>query len=176
MQRHALALQAQPHIGVTARHQFAAGIIEPKLHPRGAGSDVDGLGGGFHRRRKRPARIFRHIDHGLGADPDRRHVSLRNVDIDAQLADIGDHEHRWPRTAAGIDQRADVGVARGDHAVEGCCDLLVGRQRLQPLDIGLAGIHRRLLVGEIGGALVDFLHRHEIRGDQRFSAVQGCFR
>ena len=30
--------------------------------------------------------IFRHRDHGLGADLDRRHVVLRHVDVDAQLA------------------------------------------------------------------------------------------
>jgi hypothetical protein len=41
------------------------------------------------------------------------------------------------RAAAGIDQRADVGVARGDHAVERHGDLLVAGQRFQPLDIGL---------------------------------------
>ena len=65
------------------------------------------------------------------------HIVLRHVDIDAQLGDVGHHEHRGPRAAAGIDQRADVGVARGDHAVERHGDLLVARQRLQPLDIGL---------------------------------------
>ena len=132
--------------------------------------------GGFHRRRERPAWIFRHGDHGLGADPDRGHVGLRNVDVNAQLADVGYYEHRRPGATARIDQRADVGVARGDHAVERHGDLLEAGQRLQPLDIGLAGIHRSLLVGEIGGALVDFLHRHEIRSEQRFPPRQRRFR
>ena len=37
VQRHGVALQAEAHIGVAARHQFAAGIIQRQLHPRGAG-------------------------------------------------------------------------------------------------------------------------------------------
>src|SRR5438046_5673376 len=40
------------------------------------------------------------------SDPDRGYIGLRNVDIDAQLADIGYHEHRRPGAAARIDQRA----------------------------------------------------------------------
>ena len=59
--------------------------------------DVDRLRGGLHRRRERAVRIFRHRQHGLRADPDRGHVVLRHVDIDAQLGDVGDHEHRRAR-------------------------------------------------------------------------------
>ena len=81
-----------------------------------------------------------------------------------------------PDTAAGIDQRADVGVARGDHAVERPGDLLVAGQRFQPFDIGLAGFDGGLLVVEVGGALVDFLHRDEVRGEQRLAPRQRCFR
>ncbi len=33
-----------------------------------------------------------------------------------------------------------------------------------------------VLVGEIGGALVDLLRRDEVGGDQRLAPVQGCFR
>ena len=164
------------HIGVAARHQLAGGIIQRQLHPRGARGDIDRLRRGLHRRRKVAVRIFRHRDRGLGADLDRRHVVLGNVDIDAQLGDVGDHEHRRARAAAGIDQRADVGVARGDDAVERHGDLLVAGQRLEPLDIGLAGIDRGLLVGEVGGALVDFLRRDEVGRDQRLAPRQRRFR
>ena len=125
---------------------------------------------------KGAVRIFRHRDHGLGADLDRGHVVLRHVDIDAQLGDVGHHEHRRARAAAGIDQRADVGVARGDHAVERHGDLLVAGERFEPLDIGLAGIDGGLLVGEVGGALVDFLRRNEVRSDQGLAPVQRRFR
>ena len=138
MQRHGVTLQAHAHIGIAARHQLAAGIVERKLHPRRAGADIDRLRGGLDRRRERPVRIFRHRDHRLGADLDRGHIALRDVDVDAQLADVGYHEHRRAGAAAGIDQRADVGVAGRDHAVERHGDLLVARQRLQPFDIGLA--------------------------------------
>ena len=46
----------------------------------------------FNRRGKGPVGIFRHRDHGLGADLDRRHEILRHIDIDAQLRDVGNNE------------------------------------------------------------------------------------
>ncbi len=98
MQRHGVALQAHADIGIAARHQLAAGIVERKLHPRRAGTDIDRLRRGLDRRVESPVRIFRHRDHGLGADPDRGHVALGHVDIDPQLADVGDHEHRRARS------------------------------------------------------------------------------
>ena len=176
MQRHGVALQVQADIGVTARHQFARRIVQRKLHPRGAGGTIDRLRGCLDSGRKRPVRIFRHGERGLGTELDRRHVVLRHVDIDAQLGDVGDHEHRRSRAAAGIDQRADIGVARGDDAVKRHRDLLVAGERFQPFDIGLAGIDGGHLVGEVGGTLIDFLRRNEIRGDQRLAPVQRRFR
>jgi hypothetical protein len=84
-------------------------------------------------------------------------------------------EHRGPGAPSCIDQSANVGIAGGDDAVEWHGDFLVTGQCFQPFDIGLPGVHRGLLVGEVGGALVDFLHRDEIRGDQRFPTIQRRF-
>ena len=73
---------------------------------------------------------------GLGADSDIRHVILRHVDVDPQLAGLGNDEQR--RSAAvGIDQRAEIGVARGDKAVERRGDALVFFQDAKPVEIGL---------------------------------------
>ncbi len=54
MQRHGVALQAHAHIGVAARHQLAAGIVERQLHPRRAGGDIDRLRGRLDRRGEGP--------------------------------------------------------------------------------------------------------------------------
>ena len=85
---------------------------------------------------------------------------------------VGDDEHRQPGARAGADQRADVGVALGDDAVERRGDRLVAGQRLQPLDVGLAGMDGGLLVGEVGGALVDVLLRDDGRTQQGAAARQ----
>ncbi|MFK4559963.1 hypothetical protein ABIF95_002493 [Bradyrhizobium ottawaense] len=175
-ERRGIALEVELHAGIAAGHQLSVRIVEPELHARGAGGDVDGLRGRLHRRLESPVRILGQRDRRLGAYLDRRHVVLGHVDIDAQLGDVGDHEHRRARAATGIDQRADIGVARGDDAVERRGDLLVAGQRFQPLDIGLARIDGRVLVREIGGALVDLLRRDEVGGDQRLAPVQRCFR
>ena len=71
------------------------------------------------------------------------HVVLRHVDIDAQLGGVGDDEHRRPAAAAGIDQRADVGGARGDQPVERRDDALVFLKHSQAVEIGLGGLDGR---------------------------------
>src|ERR1700674_5483738 len=50
VQRHAVALQVQAHIGEGARHQFTSGVVEGELHLRGAGIDIDRLRGSFDHR------------------------------------------------------------------------------------------------------------------------------
>jgi len=65
--RHAVALQAQAHIGEGARHQFTSGVVEGELHLRGAGIDIDRLRGSLDHRIEGTILVFRHGDHGLGA-------------------------------------------------------------------------------------------------------------
>ena len=43
-----------------------------------------------------------------------------------------------------------IGIARGDHAVERRQHILVAGQRLQPIDIGLVRLDGRLFAGEVG--------------------------
>ena len=53
---------------------------------------------------------------------------------------------RWPGTAgAGIDQVPDIGIARGDHAVEGRVDFLERLQLLEAFHIRLCGRHHGFL-------------------------------
>jgi len=54
-------------------------------------------------------------------------------DIERQLGDVGDHEHRRPEPPPALISR-DVGIARGDDAVEGTVIFLY--RSVPPLDIG----------------------------------------
>jgi len=73
----------------------------------------------------------------------RRHL-LRHLHVDAHLVNVGDAEQlrsgAAAGAAAGIDERADVGLARGHHAVERRGDVLEACQRLQAVDVALGGI------------------------------------
>ena len=52
-------------------------------------------------------------------------------------------------------------------------EALAGYKKITaPFDIGLAGVDRGDFVGEISRALVDFLHRDKVRGDQGLAARQ----
>ena len=61
------------------------------------------------------------------------------------------------RALAGIDQRADVGIALGHDAVEGRQHALEGFQLLQAGQVGGRGLARGGLGGRIAGALVGIL-------------------
>ena len=58
---------------------------------------------------------------------------------------------------ARLDEGADVGIARGDHAVERREDFLEALQLLQPADIGFTGIDQRALGREIARGLIALL-------------------
>ncbi len=60
---------------------------------------------------------------------------------------------------AGVDQRADIGVARRDHAIEGRVDLLVGLQIFEALDVGGGGIDDGLLRVHVADDVVGILPR-----------------
>ena len=121
-------------------------------------------------------RDIRGRDHCLGADPDHRDERLRHVDVDAQLAGIGHHEHRRGRAAAGIDKGSQVRFARGDHAVEGRQHILVAGQRLEPVNIGLVRLDGRLFTGEVGNSLVQVLLGNSARVGKALPPFQGRLR
>ena len=84
------------------------------------GRGIDGLGGARHRAGELlPGKLLQRDD-GIHADLDGRRVGLRNGDVDAQRIDPRDVEELFarPLPASGIDQRAGIDVALGEHAVE----------------------------------------------------------
>ena len=60
------------------------------------------------------------------------------ADVDSQPVDGGDMKQfaRGAAAATGIDQRSNIGVARGDHTVEGSVNRLERLQLFQPFHIG----------------------------------------
>ena len=67
---------------------------------------------------------------------------------------------------AGVDQRADVGGARGDKAIERRDDALVLFEHPQAVEVGLRGANQPLFVGGVGRALVEVLLRYRVGGDE----------
>ena len=77
-----------------------------------------------------------------------------------------------PALEPAVDQRADVGVALGDDALERRRDVLEAGEHLQPFDIGLAGVDGGLLVFKVGGALVHVLLGDGVGDDQGLPALE----
>ena len=63
---------------------------------------------------------------------------------------------------AGVDQRADVGVARRHHAVERRDERQKAFERVQAVEIGLGGHRRRRLGGQVVSFLVRALERDRL--------------
>ena len=73
----------------------------------------------------------------------------------------------------GVDQRADVDVARGDHAVEGRVDLLEALCLFQAPHVEGGGIHHGLLGLQVAHFVFDVLLRHGFGLQERFVARGG---
>ena len=105
---------------------------------------------------------------------------LGNVDVNAHAVDVGDLKEGAPRRAAGVDEIADIDVARRHDAVERRLDLLKAGQLLEPADrgllrhdIGLGDRHRGGAGG--GGQVVGvalLLARPALRDELRGSLVR----
>ncbi len=78
-----------------------------------------------------------------------------------------------PRARIGVDQRADIGVARRHDAVERRRQPLEGEEHFQPVDGGQGGLGERRLDREVAGLLVDRLAGHGIGAAELLPAGGG---
>ena len=132
-------------------------------------------------RGKVPPRILLRgqVDRRTGRDVGR--AVLRHVDEHAQRAGLlqmeqlaGQAGTAWRATRG--DERADVDVARGDHAVERCADRFVRHQLVQVRDVRLRGREHRTLRVHVGHLRVGVLLRHRLRRQHVLPALRGRFR
>jgi hypothetical protein len=90
----------------------------------------------------RPGEL-RHLKSRLQAGSERGRESLRDLYVDADLLQVGHFEQLLPGVP-GVDQGADIRVARSDDAVEGGDNVLERFHRFQALHVGAGRIHRCL--------------------------------
>ena len=119
------------------------------------------------------------VDRRTGRDVGR--AVLRHVDEHAQRAGLlqmeqlaGQAGTAWRATRG--DERADVDVARGDHAVERCADRFVRHQLVQVRDVRLRGREHRTLRVHVGHLRVGVPLRHRLRRQHVLPALRGRFR
>jgi hypothetical protein len=168
------------HIRVSAGQQFALGIIHIHLDPQRARGWVDRVVGTRQDAGESFSGIFVDCYGRPRAYSHRGSIALGHRDVDAQHFDRRRMEQFGSRsTGAGIDQVADIGVAHGDHASERRIDILVGLQLRQPIHIGLARHHDRLIGDEGRSGVVAFMRRYrlglqQVLGASRRGAGQLC--
>src|SRR4030095_910738 len=100
-------------------------------------------------------------------------IDLGNGDVDAECVDRrqGEESLAW-RTRAGINQGADIRVARRDHAIERRIDLLEGLQLLESAHIGSLRIEGGLQRVVVPNGLVGFLLGYGISLQEALPAVR----
>ena len=156
---------------VRAGQELAARVVDLHLAQQCARGGVDGIGGAGEDAAKHLAGKL------LERDGDRRarsrglRLHLRHPDVDAQLV-RGCQAKQLARLGRrpGLDQGADIGIARGDDAVERRVDALEPLQILQAADIGRVRLDGGGLRAEIADLLVGFLLGHGLGLQQRLPA------
>ena len=77
------------------------------------------------------------------------------------------------RCRAGVDEVADIGVARGDDAVEGSVDFLEGLELLEAADVGFGGVDGGLLGGCVAHGHVGLLLGDGVGFEEVLIALRG---
>src|SRR6185437_15909646 len=129
------ARQLEVDLGVRARVELARVVVDVDLHQQGAEGGVDGVRGADDLAGEASARELGDREGRGHARDGGPRVDLRHVHVDAQHLVGGEVKKLAAR--AGVDQRADVDVARGDDAVEGGEHVLEAGQLAEPPDVGL---------------------------------------
>ena len=159
---------------VASRFEQVRGIVHIDFGEQGPRSVVNGSRTSDDGSLESPAGEFGENQIRVQPRPDLRGIELRDIDIDAQRVQGRDVKQfaRGSAAAAGIDQLADVGIARRDHAVKGRVHFLEGLHVLQPLHIGLGRFDGGPAGIVISRGIVDVLLRDRIRF-QQFLVARG---
>src|SRR5439155_1445611 len=143
--------QLHVNFSVSACEELTCRIIHRDFNEQCAGTGVDRTCG-TNELALEPAigkfsqsQICRHT--GLG----HLRIGLRHIDVNAKMVRLGNVKQLTARAGAGagIDQRADIGVAGSDHTAERRINFLKRLQLFQTLHIGV----RTRINGSIGEGL-----------------------
>src|ERR1700733_12503266 len=139
-ERGALLGQRELYLGIHAGQQGSVAVIDLHLGEHGAGGVVERRRIANYRPGVGPPQTLPYIDRSLLAVFDVDCLGLRNVDLDAQRAALGNAEQRLGRArVARADQVAAFYVALGDHSVKGGDDALEALHLLEARYVGPVG-------------------------------------
>ncbi len=167
---------AEANLDIAARLERAVGVGRQQLDEQRPGAGGDRSRRRDDRRREGPAGVIGQGERCREARLEDCGIVLRHVDVDANLADVGDGEQRLGVARAGADEVADVGVARRDDAGERRGDRREALGRQQPVEVGDLRIDQGRLDREVAVLLVRFLPRHRRRLEQLRPAFCRRFR
>ncbi len=166
---------------IRAGHQRAVAVVDVDLDTQRARDGIDRARAARDLRGKAPARILRRrqIDGRAGRHAGR--AVLWHIDEHAQRVRLFEMEQfagqaRAARRAARGDERADVDVACGDHAVERRGDRLVRHEFGKMRDVRLRGREHRALRVHVRDLRVGVLLRDRLRFQHVLPALCGRFR
>src|SRR6202453_1314262 len=89
-------------IGITTWQQLALRVVCFQLHQQRPRAWLDRIGGAHQLCIERPSGVFGKPQINVDAGPNTRGITLRNLDVNPQLAKIGNAEELGPIATAGV--------------------------------------------------------------------------
>ena len=121
---------------------------------------TDRVRGRGDRRVESAVRVLRHFQRRFHPVLELGRVGFRHRDVNPHLVNVGDREQRRRIDSVRSDQRTDVDVAGGHHAVERGHDVGERFLRFQPVDIRLSSVDLGGLCTLVAVLFVRGLLRH----------------
>ena len=153
------------HFAKRARQQASVPVGHIHFRQQGACHGIDCLRRAHDRALEFLAGQLRQGDPGFHSGLNGGRVILRDADVHAQRIDAGHVKQffaRGPADGAGVDQRAGIDVALGQHAGERRINVLEGFQLFQAPNVGVGRVEVGLGLLVSTGLLIGFLLRNRV--------------
>ena len=144
------------------------GIVHINFNEQSTSCEVDVIGSAHQFPLKFAVRKLSETEIRCHADFDPPRVFLWDVYVNAQFSGLSDVKQIGFHIAAAarIDEVADIGVARGDHAIERCVDLFERDQRRVLLYGCLVGFDDSVIRVVGADRVIDVLLGHSVAFQQ----------